>query len=494
MTLNIREPVKLIHKFFLAFFITNIILVGLMFGFIYMNFAAEFNHFVEQEEQKHLVEVKQQLVQLYSEVGSWQPISQNTQLWRSIVDPKKDPGEPNAIQKNNSNITPKDYAGENISEQKVPSLLWPNLPPDLLQTGRRISLYDQNKDVVVGRTNVIENPHIEPILLNNNVIGWIGLVPSRLVVNSSANAFLSAQFDNYITITLCIILLAFIMAIVLSRHLTKPIKQIVAATNELNKGNYESRILPFTQDELGTLSNNVNELACTLEQNQQLRFQWVSDTSHELRTPLTVLRSHLLAVQDGVFIADAKRISLLINQVDNLNHIVDDLAQLANNDTANLTYTEVAVDVIEVLQQTIENYTARFQEHNLSVNSDGLNSAQPCIINGDKDRLQQLLANLFENTCRYTHAGGQVNIKINKVDTKLVLIIEDSAPGVLPKDLGQLFERFYRVEKSRNRNYGGSGLGLSLCKKIVAAHGGDISLQNSPLGGLEVKITLPMLG
>ena len=429
MLLTTREPVKLIHKFFLAFFITNIILVGLMFVFIYSNFAAEFNHFVEQEEQKHVVEVKQQLVQLYAEVGSWEPISHSSQLWRSIVDPKMNPSGPKGIQQNNSDINLSANDEKSISEQQAPSLLWSSLPADLLQTGKRISLYDHDKNVVVGRENVIDNPHIEPVLLNNNVIGWIGLVPTSLVENSSANVFLAAQFHNYFTITLCVILLAFMMAIVLSRHLTKPIKQLVFATNELNKGHYDSRISSLTQDELGTLSHNV---------------------------------------------ADPKRITLLINQVDNLNHIVDDLAQLANSDSANMKYQYDEVDVIQVLQQTIENYTARFQEHKLRVNSDALKNAQPCTVNGDKDRLQQLFANLLENTCRYTHEGGQVNIKINKMNYKLELILEDSAPGVLPQDQAKLFERFYRVEKSRNRDYGGSGLGLSLCKKIVEAHGGEI--------------------
>ena len=464
-----------------------------MFVFIYSNFAAEFNHFVEQEEQNHVLEVKQQLVQLYAEVGSWEPIIHSSQLWRSIVDPKMNPSGPKGIQQNKSDINLSANDEKSISEQQAPSLLWSNLPADLLQTGKRISLYDHDKNVVVGRENVIDNPHIEPILFNNNVIGWIGLVPTSLVENSAANVFLAAQFHNYFIITLCVILLAFMMAIVLSRHLTKPIKQLIFATNELNKGHYDSRISSLTQDELGTLSHNVNALACTLEQNQQMRFQWVSDTSHELRTPLTVLRSHLLAVQDGVFVADPKRITLLINQVDNLNHIVDDLAQLANSDSANMKYQYDEVDVIQVLQQTIENYTARFQEHKLRVNSDALKNAQPCTVNGDKDRLQQLFANLLENTCRYTHEGGQVNIKINKMNDKLELILEDSAPGVLPQDQAKLFERFYRVEKSRNRDYGGSGLGLSLCKKIVEAHGGEISLHDSPLGGLAVKFTLPVI-
>ena len=456
-----------------------------MFVFIYMNFSAEFNSFVEKAEQKHVTNVKQKLILFYTDADSWQPIAQDINLWRSIVDPEEKPVRTEAN---------KDDKKKKKTKLESPSLQWINHPEDLLKTGKRISLYDQDKKVVVGRTTLNENAQIEPILLQNEIIGWVGLVPSRRVKNSPAKAFLNAQFHNYFIFTLLVILLAFIMAIVVSRHLTKPIKQIVLGTNELTKGNFASRITPTTQDELGTLSNNFNELADTLEQNRHMRYQWMSDTSHELRTPLTVLRSHLLAVQDGVFVADENRINILISQVDNLNHIVDDIAQLSHSDTANLTYEDADIDLIAVFEQTLENYTARFEQQALTVNSDALKSAEQCIVRGDKDRLQQLFSNLLENTCRYTHKGGRVGITLNRNDNKVELVLQDSAPNVLPEDRSQLFERFYRVEKSRNREYGGSGLGLALSKQIVEAHGGHISLEDSPLGGLEVRISLPLAG
>lgn len=487
MIFTICQSVKLIHKFFLAFFITNISLVGLMFVFIYMTFSSGFNNFVEQEEKKHVAMVKQQLIEFYSELGSWQAIKQDTQLWRSIVEPQKKPGE----SKTNK---PSSTSPKSNSSKVTPSLLWLHLPAGFLKTGQRISLYDQNKMVIVGRASLNDHPHIESILLNNNVIGWLGLVPSKLEQSSPTAAFLEAQFHNYFMITLLVITLAFIMAIALSRHLIKPIKRIVTGTNELTKGNFTCRITPSSKDELGTLSNNFNTLAHTLEQNQQMRFQWVSDTSHELRTPLTVLRSHLLALQDGVFTADTKRINLLLSQVDNLSHIVDDLAQLAQTDSVNLTYNNTPIDLINIVEQSIENYTARFKDRELNVDSTRLAKAGKCIIKGDKERLVQLFSNLLENTCRYTHKGGQVKILANKTPNNIELILQDSAPSVLPNDLHKLFERFYRVEKSRSREHGGSGLGLALCKQIVEAHGGQISLHNSPYGGLEVKITLKLLG
>nr|WP_252728287.1 ATP-binding protein [Alteromonas sp. C1M14] len=446
----------------MAFFVTNIALVGVMFGFLYMSFSTGFNDFVEQQEKNHVASIKYQLTEFYRELGSWQPITENMQLWRAIVEPQKKPSMSGL--------------------------------EDSLKTGQRISLYNKDKQVIVGRAKLNENPHVEPILLNNKVIGWIGLVPSRFIQTSPAKAFLAAQFNNYFVITLWVVVLAFIMAIVLSRHLTKPIKQIVGGTDALTKGNFSSRIVPVSQDELGTLSKNFNELAQTLEQNQQMRQQWVSDTSHELRTPLTVLRSHLIAIQDGVFDPDEKRIALLVNQVENLNLIVDDLAQLAHNDMANLSYTIAPVDLTGLLNALIDSYAARFAEQGLTLTRDSLYNGEEWIVKGDKNRLKQLFSNLLENSCRYTQSGGQVIITGQLIDGTIQLTLQDSAPGVLPQDQKKLFERFYRVEKSRSREHGGSGLGLALCKQIVDAHGGTITLDTSPLGGLEVTVIFSLLG
>ncbi len=461
------------------------LLVGLMFVFIYLTFSTGFNRFVEQEEQKHVNVVKQQLVELYGQSNSWQPISQNIQLWRSIVEQKAKPKE---LKKADKDQPPKPKINS-----LSPAFLWINLPPGSLKTGQRISLYNANEQVIVGRDYLRDNPQIEPILLNRNIIGWIGFEPSRLVESSPAKAFLTAQFHNYFMITLCVILLAFIVSIALSRHLMKPIRGIVAGTNALKSGDYSNRITSLTQDELGILSANFNELAETLEQNQKMRTQWVSDTSHELRTPLTVLRSHLLAVQDGVFVPDEKRIALLIKQTDNLSRIVDDLTQLAHSDATILTYTDKCLDIIQVFEGSLEDFALRFKQQGLVVHSVALKRAGKCMIRGDKERLHQLFINLLENTCKYTHPGGQLNIVVNKTDSQIELVLQDSAPGVSPEDQDKLFERFYRVEKSRHRGLGGSGLGLALCKQIVEAHSGDISLHSSPFGGLAVQICLPLL-
>lgn len=475
---------KLFYKLFLAFFITNITLVGLMLAVISVNFSFGFKNFVVGAENKHIAHVKLQLIDHYRQHKNWQEIVNNIDVWRDIVDPqahsqpkiKKEPAPP--AQSNPLLISPRPL--------KI------NKSFDFLRTGRRLSLYDKSENAIVGRKSIQENPQREAIILNGQTIGWLGLVPSKMVKDSPASKFLTQQVHNYFLIALATIFIAFTMALLLSQHLVVPIKQLITGTNQLIEGHFNKRIKKITNDELGILSDNFNELAHTLEKNQQKRFQWMSDTSHELRTPLTILRSHLLAIQDGVFEADENRISLFINQIDNLNRIVDDLHQLSNSDIGALTYKKTQINPIEIIKWTVENFKAKFKEKNINMDYSSLSTCGTCIALGDKDRLQQLFSNLLENSWRYTNSGGDVRIYVSVIKGQLHIIFEDSAPGVTIDEQEQLFERFYRVEKSRNRNHGGSGLGLSICKKIVEAHQGTISATPSQLGGILIKIYLPI--
>jgi len=343
----------------------------------------------------------------------------------------------------------------------------------------------------VGKQFFAENPYTEAIIVNGKTIGWLGLMTSNMRQDNPASEFLAKQYKTYYYIAAAAIVLAFIMALILSRHLIAPIKKIIISTNQLIKGNYQSRIIKSSNDELGLLSENINDLAYSLEKNQKNRFQWMSDTSHELRTPLTVLKSQLIAIQDGIFQADKKRVALFINEIDNLNHIVNDLYQLSSSDAGALTYKKDSIDPVFLLKQIVESYQPKFTQKTLICNYACLDDIQ-CYMLADKDRLKQLFSNLLENSYRYTHEGGKINIYAVIINKQLELQIQDSLPGVSRDIQDKLFERFYRVEQSRNRSHGGSGLGLSLCKQIVEAHQGSINAMDSPLGGLCIKINLPI--
>ncbi len=451
------------------------------------NLSSDFNEFVEQAENTHVEKTKQQLVDVYKQNNSWQPILNDIQIWRDIVDPKPERRQPPPPrQERNPDNRPSKPNGERPPPPKIEQ----EKPADFLKTGRRLSLYDANINQIVGKQFLSENPRSEAIKLNGETIGWLGLVPSNAIKDSPASEFLSKQYQNFYYIGGLTIALAFIMALVLSRHLISPIKNIIAGTNKLIKGEYQNRIQKTTQDELGTLSDNFNNLANTLEKNQKNRFQWMSDTSHELRTPLTVLKSQLMAIQDGVFKADDKRIGLFIDEIDNLSHIVDDLYQLSSSDAGALTYKKDKLNPVALLEQVLENFQPKFKQHSLECDFSGLKNIQYNML-ADKDRLRQLFSNLLENSCRYTDAGGQIQVIASVHKKMLEIQIQDSSPGVPKKVQQKLFERFYRVEQSRNRKHGGSGLGLSLCQQIVEAHQGSIAASDSTLGGLNMIIRFP---
>lgn len=497
---------KLLYKFFFAFFITNLSLVALMLVLIAVNLSSGFNDFVTAAENKHLADSKQQLISLYKQQNSWQPILNNVQIWRDIVDPqaKRPPPPPKPRHNNdNQNTRPRDEQSKPRPRDRQTDEHQPNKypprnasPSDFLQTGKRLSLYDQDKQAIVGKRYLTDNPVIQSIEFEGQIIGWIGLKPSRLVENSPANDFLAQQYKSYYLIAAATILLAFIMALIFSKHLVAPIKKLINGTNKLIQGNYQNRIINTTRDELGILSDNVNVLATTLEKNQKNRFHWMSDTSHELRTPLTVLRAQLIAIQDGVFVADEKRVQLFIDEIDNLSHIVDDLYQLSSSDAGGLTYQKNELNPVVLLMQVIDSFVVKFEQHSLTIDFTSLENLvedNRCKLLADKDRLRQLFANLLENSCRYTNAPGKLNISASHDKHFLDIIIQDSAPGVISAAQEKLFDRFYRVEQSRNRSHGGSGLGLALCKQIVEAHQGTIITSDSPLGGLSIKMSFPLL-
>ncbi|WP_375748573.1 ATP-binding protein [Vibrio sp. HN007] len=462
---------KLLYKFFFAFSITSFTAVGLMLLLITNNLSTGFNDYVEAEELKHVIALKQQLMLFYKEEKSWDPLRQDDARWKSIV-----------------NFHRKTQNLEQPAEDEF-SL------GHLLHVPRRVSLFDHNKQVVIGRKELNPEAHTESIEVEGKVVGYISFRPAQLDTYSAENEFLAQQTKSYYIIALAVIALAFITAWVFSQHLVSPISRLIAGTYSLIKGDYQIRVHKQTQDEIAQLAENVNILAQTLEQNQNNRSIWMSDVSHELKTPLTVMRGQLMAIQDGVFKADEDRIQLIVEQVDSLSRIVNDLYQLSITDVGGLSYKKETIQPVQLLLEVLSGFEAKLDSKQLQVDCSSLTSIlndDSCQVLGDNVRLKQLFTNLLENSFRYTDANGQLLLKTEIIGANLSVTIQDSAPCV-PKDLqDKLFDRFFRVESSRNREHGGSGLGLSLCKQIVDAHQGTITATDSSLGGLKVTIRIPL--
>jgi len=193
-------------------------------------------------------------------------------------------------------------------------------------------------------------------------------------------------------------------------------------------------------------------------------------------------------MQDGVLPSDAATLASLHDATLRLSRLVDDLHQLALADTGALSLRREPVDLHALLATAVADWAERFAVANLVIS---LSGTAPAVAEVDRQRMRQIIDNLLHNSLRYTDAGGEIRIQIHAEPDKVIVRIEDSAPGVAEADLGRLFDRFYRVERSRNRAAGGSGLGLGVVKALVQAHGGQVQANSSPHGGLAVTLVLP---
>jgi two-component system sensor histidine kinase BaeS len=314
---------------------------------------------------------------------------------------------------------------------------------------------------------------------------------SEIHIDTLAEAFQSGQRQTYGLIAALVVLLSSLSSLYLARRLLRPIRWLADGAQALAAGDYDTRIEVERDDELGRLARHFNHLAAALARNEQLRRQWIADISHELRTPLAVLRGEIEALQDGVRAVSAQRLNSLHAEALALGQLVEDLYQLALADAGALEYRCESVDLAEILTDTAQAFRHRFEQQGLTLDNQ---VAAPLWLHGDPLRLQQLFSNLLENSQRYTAAGGRLEIVLERSVERHVLVFRDSAPAVPDAALSHLFERLYRVDKSRSRSLGGAGLGLALCQNIVEAHGGRMTASHSPLGGLQVRVELPVQG
>ncbi|WP_261818123.1 ATP-binding protein [Vibrio gallicus] len=442
------------------------------------NLSSGFHDFINEAEMSYVSEINQKLEIFYQQHGDWSILKNDEQRWRRLVGVE---GEVNDKPDSRSLSQPSDPTG--LSK--------------LLQTQRRLSLYDVNQNVVVGLEKMSDNAFSQTIQVDGVVVGWLSFIPSQLAEQSPANDFLTQQYFSYSLIMIAVIFIAFMTAWLFSRLLVAPITTINQETTRLIRGDYSARIKSSTHDELSQLSESMNVLAETLQKNKTERSKWMSDVAHELKTPLTVVRGQLTAIQDGIFQPDEQRLQVMMDQIDSMSYLVGDIYQLSITDIGGLSYRKSLLNPIEIFVDIAHGFEAKAKLRGLVIESSQINSSSllnPCTVLADKDRMIQLFNNLFENSFRYTDAPGCIRLsaEVNSSARKVIIMIEDSSPSIPKQDFSRVFDRFYRVEQSRNREYGGSGIGLALCQQIVDAHQGTIHVESSNLGGVKMVVSFPI--
>ncbi|MHA3103818.1 sensor histidine kinase efflux regulator BaeS [Acinetobacter sp. ANC 3791] len=360
--------------------------------------------------------------------------------------------------------------------------------PDKLGLSSRLSLYDAKKHFIVGEQNT-GAVSFRPITVNNQVVGYLGLKPVLDQEDALSLNFFSTQKQVLLLIYAVTVFASLLLALLLATYFKKPIHQLLRVARELTKGHYESKMQVKRNDELGDLSNQMNQLAEILHQHELSRRQWVADTSHELKTPLAVLQAQIEAMQDGIRKPTPEHFASMMSQVSSLKKLTQDLADLAQVEAQQLTCYFAEVDPWQVVVQEVINFTPKFEQAQLQVEVDGTGA----LLSLDVDRFKQIVVNLLGNSIRYTEQGGKIRIHSAQNEQTWTLFIDDSPLGLTDEQLQRLGERFYRVDDSRTRSTGGTGLGLALSVKIATALGGKLSFDHSLLGGLRCQLTFPKI-
>ncbi|MEZ9659331.1 MULTISPECIES: ATP-binding protein [unclassified Vibrio] len=368
--------------------------------------------------------------------------------------------------------------------------------PGLQPIWQRLNILDQDGRAIIGPPENLH--HLEDgqhqalveITLDDQVIGYISIVQMDEISGPLAESFFKQQTTHVSTIASITVLLSFLISLFLVRRFLKPLRALSKGAKSIENGDLDFYIKKSGNDELSDLIGIFNGVVETLRKQKTLREQWLSDISHELRTPITVLRSELEALQDGIRSPEPKYIDSLHQQIITLGQLVEDLHQLSLYDIGFNLNVKNNVDIDKLIDSVIVQNSIRLEQKNITLTKHYDHSA-PLFTSCDERLLTQLFVNLLENSARYTSDNGHVSIDVTDISDSIIINVEDSDPGVPDASLPRLFERLYRVDKSRSRSSGGSGLGLSICKNIVEAHQGHITADHSELGGLRIIIALP---
>ena len=276
----------------------------------------------------------------------------------------------------------------------------------------------------------------------------------------------------------------------LSQRVVKPLLEIEAVTGAFAAGDLERRLPDYEILELTQLANSVNHMAADLQSVEQRRRDLVSDLSHELRTPLTIIKGYLEALSDGTLEADPKVYERLARETTRLQRLVNDLQELSQLESGYLSITLQPTDIGELLASVV----ARFADQRLPGQAVQLKlDCAPSLprVPVDAERIEQVLVNLLNNALRHTQAG-HVTVQAWLDGPRLWVAVQDTGPGIAPADLPHVFDRFWRADRSRDRASGGTGIGLTISRRLIELHGGQIEVQSTVGQGSRFQFWLPV--
>lgn len=285
------------------------------------------------------------------------------------------------------------------------------------------------------------------------------------------------------------LIIAVVMSMIMTRILLRPVKTTIEAVKKISKGELNLRVSLEPYREMAELGEAVNDMAYELERNQRVQKYMLMDIAHDLRTPLSVQKATLEAFEDKVYPFDEEGLALLKMQNNQLVHLVEDLRLLTLSVAGIFTLKKKEVELQAYIQEIVNYFESIYAKKDLHLIFNKRD--ENYLINIDTHLMQRVFENLFQNAFQYSPEGGEVRVRVLRMINRLDVIITDQGPGIPENKLDTIFNRYYRVKPSSQGSVEGLGLGLTISRSIVGAHGGKLFARNSPKHGAEFVLELP---
>lgn len=327
-------------------------------------------------------------------------------------------------------------------------------------------------------------------IINNGVkvgtatLGYYG----PFFYNDQDVQFLKILNKIFLFVSILSLIVAALLGYFMANRISRPIKKVIDKTKQIEKGNYKDRLeVSSRTKEINQLVNSMNSLAYTLNKQQESKKRMAGDYAHEFRTPLATLQLSLEAMIDGIWEPTTERLENCREEILRLARMISDIDKITEIENDILVLNKTQFDLADTVEKVILNFMPEMQAKNLSLETD----LKKSFVYADKDKIIQVIINLLSNAIKYTDKNGKIKLTVKKHNNSSVLIVSDTGIGIAEEDLKNIFEYFYRTDKSRNRKTGGSGIGLAVVKAIVDAHEGTIETKSEPGHGSEFKVYLP---
>lgn len=284
---------------------------------------------------------------------------------------------------------------------------------------------------------------------------------------------------------------AIVVSLFVSRRIVEPLQELSSVSRRLAQGYYRERTSIRSDDELADLSQSINQLAAALEQTEQRRLALLADVTHELRTPLTTIEGYMEGLIDGVIAPEPQIFAMIQHEAVRLKWLTEELVLLSRAEAGQLRIAPQPTNLALLVEHSAAQFQPQFAAQEIQLELRMPPELPEVLV--DPNRLEQILINLLSNALRYTPSGGHVRITAEPHDFFVQLAVQDTGIGIAAEHIPHIFERFYRVDKSRARKSGGTGIGLTIARHLVYAQGGEIWVESPGLGhGATFYVTLPV--